>query len=57
MNMSDLSFGAFTSYKKGGNKKPLKGTRPSVHNSQIQISTGIPSLDANLGKVIGKIHL
>ena len=40
-----------TSFKKAGRAKAIhpRGTKPSLHNSQLLISSGTPSLDALLG--------
>lgn len=40
-----------TSFKKAGRSKVVhpRGTKPSLHNSQLLISSGTPSLDALLG--------
>ena len=40
-----------TSFKKKSSSKPdhPRGTRPSLHNAQLQVSTGVPSLDSLLG--------
>lgn len=40
-----------TSFKKKSSSKPdhPRGTRPSLHNTQLQVSTGVPSLDSLLG--------
>ena len=46
-----------TSFKKKGSRGravyPL-GTKPSLHNNQLLISSGVPSLDNNIGKVIDR---
>ena len=41
-----------TSFKKRVSSKPSHphGTRPSLHNAQLLISSGVPSLDVLLGK-------
>ena len=40
-----------TSFKKAGRAKVVhpRGTKPSLHNSQLLISSGTPSLDTLLG--------
>lgn len=45
------TFGSGSSFQKKGKGKLLSipGTRPSIHNSQLLVSTGIPSLDYLLG--------
>ncbi len=35
--------------KKGGKFAPISGTRKSLHNNQLLLSTGIPSLDNCFG--------
>ncbi|XP_065912479.1 elongator complex protein 4-like [Dysidea avara] len=49
-----------TSFKKAGRPKTTypRGTKPSLHNSQLLISSGTPSLDALLGGLaIGSVLL
>lgn len=49
-----------TSFKKAGRAKAIhpRGTKPSLHNSQLLISSGTPSLDALLGGLtIGSVLL
>ncbi|KAK7072136.1 Elongator subunit elp4 [Halocaridina rubra] len=45
------SVGSVSSFQKKGKSKSISipGTRPSIHNSQLLTSTGIPSLDYLLG--------
>ena len=41
-----------TSFKKrGASARPLhpRGSRPSLHNAQLLVSSGVPSMDALLG--------
>ena len=47
-----------TSFKKAGRAKAVhpRGTKPSLHNSQLLISSGTPSLDALLGNHSCVIH-
>ncbi|KAM5138797.1 elongator complex protein 4 isoform 2-T2 [Mantella aurantiaca] len=51
MSCRNAPAGAETSFRrKARGKLPaLRGTRPSVHNGQLLISTGVPSLDHILG--------
>jgi len=42
------SFSSF--HKRSANKNIIAGTRPSLSNNQLLISTGIPSLDNVLGE-------
>ena len=46
-----------TSLKKRVSSKPSHplGTRPSLHNAQLLVSSGVPSLDVLLGK--GSSHV
>ena len=46
-----------TSFKKRVSSKPSHpiGTRPSLHNAQLLVSSGVPSLDFLLGK--GSTHV
>ena len=51
----DIRFdGMATSFKKKGASKPShpRGTRPSLHNAQLLVSSGVPSLDVLLGTCI-----
>lgn len=45
--------GVKTSFqKKGKTKSPqIKGTRPSLHNNLLIVSTGVPSFDFILGEI------
>lgn len=45
-----------TSFKKKASGKPShpRGTRPSLHNAQLLVSTGVPSMDALLGSCADK---
>ncbi len=47
-----------TSFKKKSSSKPSHphGTRPSFHNAQLLVSTGVPSLDPLLGKIYIIVH-
>lgn len=49
--LSGLCAAMATSFKKKGSSRPShpRGTRPSLHNAQLLVSTGVPSLDALLG--------
>lgn len=40
---------SFQKKPRGGKRIEIPGTKPSIHNNQLLISTGIPSLDYNLG--------
>lgn len=51
-----------TSFKKKGSRGRAvypPGTRPSLHNNQLLISSGVPSLDNMIGEFIvgGNINL
>lgn len=44
-----------TSFKKKGSRGRTvypSGTKPSLHNNQLLISCGVPSMDNNIGDVI-----
>ena len=44
-----------TSFKKKGSRGRAvypSGTKPSLHNNQLLISSGVPSMDNNIGDVI-----
>ena len=46
-----------TSFKKKGSRGRAvypSGTKPSLHNNQLLISSGVPSLDNNIGNVIDR---
>ncbi|XP_063294964.1 elongator complex protein 4 [Pelobates fuscus] len=47
----DVCVGAETSFRRKvrGKLPAIRGTRPSVHNGQLLLSTGVPSLDHILG--------
>ena len=36
-------------HKKGAKANIIPGTKPSIHNSTLLVSTGVPSLDALIG--------
>lgn len=38
-------------HKKGSKVIQIPGTKPSIHNSTLLTSTGVPSLDALIGKL------
>lgn len=47
-----------TSFKKKGSRGRTvypSGTKPSLHNNQLLISSGVPSLDNNIGDVIDRV--
>lgn len=47
-----------TSFKKKGSRGRAvypPGTRPSLHNNQLLISSGVPSMDSVIGNVIDLI--
>lgn len=47
-----------TSFKKKGSRGRTvypSGTKPSLHNNQLLISSGVPSLDSNIGDVIDRV--
>lgn len=47
-----------TSFKKKGSRGRAvypRGTRPSLHNNQLLISSGVPSMDSMIGDVIDPI--
>ncbi|OCT81890.1 hypothetical protein XELAEV_18024397mg [Xenopus laevis] len=51
VSAGDDAVGTGTSFKRKvrGKFPALPGTRPSVHNGQLLVSTGVPSLDHILG--------
>jgi len=40
---------SFQKKPRGGKRIEIPGTKPSIHNNQLLISTGIPSVDFNVG--------
>lgn len=52
INKQQFNMAASTSFQKRSKLKfrPIPGTKPSLYNNQLLISTGVPSLDAVLGK-------
>ncbi|XP_064400311.1 elongator complex protein 4-like [Halichondria panicea] len=48
---TDHTWQMASSFRKKGSSKSthLRGTRPSLHNTQLLVSTGVPSLDVLLG--------
>uniref|UniRef100_A0A8C5QL32 Elongator complex protein 4 n=1 Tax=Leptobrachium leishanense TaxID=445787 RepID=A0A8C5QL32_9ANUR len=51
VNCREMSAGTETSFRRKvrGKLPAIRGTRPSVHNGQLLLSTGVPSLDHVLG--------
>ena len=49
-----------TSFKKKGSRGRAvypAGTKPSLHNNQLLISSGVPSMDNNIGDVIDRVFV